>query len=683
MKKIILVSSIILLIINPCVSQNKPVINKDMNHYTTAWAEIDRLQQQGLPQSLLPAIDSIYRLAMAEKNYEQVIKAIIFRMNQIGSVKENEEGANAIFNNLKKDAERLPQPAKSIIYSMIGQMYEEYCEQNFRTINQRTNAAVNPDDIHTWDARRLAEEAVRYYEYSISDAKALQAEPIDNYQNLLNNGYDSACQPTLYDLLVNRALAYYASNFNMYALPQQTFVINHTDCFKDAAQFSGLKIQSADSLSPAYLSLKAYQHLLQYHLTQSGHGASPGKANNDVAALIDVDLRRIAYIRDQGRYADTDKLYEKALTDMSEAYKSYSQNARVLFQSGDYYFQKGLEWRNNKHDAYKSGYHKAYELCARIEKEYPGQLKSNVDTLKEQIRRKELEVKFEAVQLPDQPFLALLKFRNVEILHQTIYPLSEKEALDYMYNPGYYANGRTMHTLPDFIKTLKQKPVQKQIRLPARSDFQYYTTEIRMDKQKEGFYLILMSDSAEPLKQSTVYTESLLQVSSLMAQDRSMDQTITVAVTDRKTGKPLSGAEITVYRNNHKSQTSFTTGNDGMGKSEKLPEDYYKRYFSVKHDNNRLIVFNTQYNRRTPAPDNYNSAVLFTDRSIYRPGQTVYFKAILYRQQDGEKSLLKGHPVNAQFRDVNRQVISEQTLTSNDFGSIDGHFTIPQGLLNG
>ena len=681
MKNFFLVVSIILLGISSCVSQNKPTVNKNMNKYITEWAEIEQLRQQGLPQSMLPKVDAVYKAALAENNYEQVIKAIIFQINNIGILEENDKGANTIFNNLKKDAELLPQPAKSIVYSMIGQMYEEFYNQNAWTINQRTNTAIDLEDVHTWDARRLAEEAIHYYERSIYDAKALQNESVDNYKEILYNGYVSDYQPTLYDLLVNRALAYYASDFNIHTLPQQTFVVNNPDYFKDVLKFAKLNIQSTDSLSPAYLSLKAYQHLLQFHLKQSDYDALFSKTNEDILALIDVDLRRMAYLKDKGRYADNDKLYENALLEMSKAYKSYGQNARVLFQLGDFYFQKGLSWRNNKRDEDKSGYTKAYEICSQIEKEYPDQLDDNVHVLKEQIQLKELEIKFEDIQLPGRPFLALLKFRNVKTLHHTIYPLSEKEVLDYTYNVGRYVDGE-IYELTDFIKTLKKKPVLKQQQLPVQSDFQYYTTEIKIDELNKGFYLVLMSDSVEPLKQSTVYTTSLLQVSSLMALDRSVNQIMTVAVTDRKTGQPVSGAKITTYWEN-KIQTSFTSRDDGLGKSGKLSEYYHNQYYTVKHKDDQLTVFSPQYDRRIYDRENYDNVVVFTDRSIYRPGQTVYFKAILYGQQNGKKGLLKGRSVNVWFRDVNQQAISEQMLTSNDFGSINGSFDIPQGLLNG
>lgn len=664
-----------------CVSSpKKQVINKgDMNKYVNEWAEIETLRQQGLPKSLAPKVDTIYRLALAEQNYEQLIKAVIFQINCIGLLDENDEGANRIFNNLKKDAETIPQPAKSIVYSMIGQMYEEFYNQNAWTINRRTHTAADPEDIHTWDARRLAEEAVRYYQLSLEDTKTLQGEPIDSYKDILFDGYHVDYQPTLYDLLANRALAYYSSDFNIHSLPQQVFVIDNPDYFTDAQAFSNLKVQTDDTLSTAYQSLMTYQELLRFHLKKSGYGSFTG-ANADMTALVDVDLRRMAYLRAKGNYVDNDKMYEAALIQMSKAYKSHDQNARVLLQLGDFYLNEGAAWRMNKTERDKSGYRKAYELCARIEKEYPGQLENNVKALRTKVMSKELEMRMEGVQLPGQPFLALVKFRNLESVYKTVYKLTEKEAVRYDSEINTY---RGNAELSDFIQSL-QKHSGEWLKLPAGDEYQYYTTELNMGALEKGAYLLVLSDTENPADSSLIYTTSLVQASSLMAQDRLISNVMTVSVTDRKTGEPLSGADVFVYQQDTDKSTVFKSGANGIAKSPQFSTRFYNRYYRVSCKGDDLLVFNSGYNREIYGPGRGNEALLFTDRSIYRPGQTVYFKAILFNRAGNDKQeLLKNATVHVRFRDANWQVISEQKLTSNDFGSIDGNFNIQQGLLNG
>ena len=663
MKNILITAVMAIFAITAGISQN-PTIN---NKYESEWAEIEELSR--LPKSQSPKIDAIYQMALAEQNYEQVIKAIVFQVNIISALDSKEGGANKIFNNLKKDAETIPQPEKSIVYSIIGQMYEQFYNKNAWTINQRTNTMSDLDDVNTWDARKLTEEAIKYYKLSLQETKVLQNEPIINYKEILTEGYDADYQPTLCDLLANRALTYYSSNFNINSLPQQAFVVDNLDYFTNAQKFANLNIQTKDTLSTAYLSLKTYQELLRFHLK-----SLTGKANDNIRALIDADLRRMSYLRKKGRY--TDKLYEEALVNMSKEYKGYNQNARVLLELGYYYKDRGAAWRSDKtftpdkQEESKPGYSKAHEICKRIEKEYPAQLKSEVKALKDDILKVEIDAKMESVQLPDQPFLALLKFRNVETVHKTVYKLTEEEALNYNKMSHAY-----IFDFSDFVAKLKSKPEQEKIKLPTVTDYQYYTTEIGIAPLKDGLYLIILSDTKNLQDSSAVYNASLVQASPLTAQDRTIDKIMTVTVTDRKTGAPLSKAKIT-----YKTAT-FLSDKNGIAKSDAGYGEYYK----VEHNNKQLMVFNAGYNSRmTHKGIDYSTSVIFTDRSIYRPGQTVYFKAILYKYMIyKENTLTKGTNVNVIFRDVNRQIISEQRLKTNDFGSIDGNFTIPQGLLNG
>jgi uncharacterized protein YfaS (alpha-2-macroglobulin family) len=77
---------------------------------------------------------------------------------------------------------------------------------------------------------------------------------------------------------------------------------------------------------------------------------------------------------------------------------------------------------------------------------------------------------------------------------------------------------------------------------------------------------------------------------------------------------------------------------------------------------------------------------LFTDRSIYRPGQLVYFKgiAITWLQKNKNPKLLtEKDPVLIILTDANNQKIDSLTLLLNDFGSLSGKFRLPENKLNG
>ena len=76
------------------------------------------------------------------------------------------------------------------------------------------------------------------------------------------------------------------------------------------------------------------------------------------------------------------------------------------------------------------------------------------------------------------------------------------------------------------------------------------------------------------------------------------------------------------------------------------------------------------------------STDIYTDRAIYRPGQTVHAAAILYKTANGrEHTADSGREVLMQLRDANYQVVSEQHVVTDEFGTCTAQFTLPtQGL---
>jgi uncharacterized protein YfaS (alpha-2-macroglobulin family) len=73
----------------------------------------------------------------------------------------------------------------------------------------------------------------------------------------------------------------------------------------------------------------------------------------------------------------------------------------------------------------------------------------------------------------------------------------------------------------------------------------------------------------------------------------------------------------------------------------------------------------------------------FTDRSIYRPGQTAYFKVIVIKKQGTTSEVFKNEHVEVTLRDVNNQVVKTLNLKLNEFGSVAGEFIIPNNGLTG
>lgn len=83
------------------------------------------------------------------------------------------------------------------------------------------------------------------------------------------------------------------------------------------------------------------------------------------------------------------------------------------------------------------------------------------------------------------------------------------------------------------------------------------------------------------------------------------------------------------------------------------------------------------------SPTSQNHTTLITDRRIYRPGQTVYYKGIGWKATLDTLYALEGQKYKISFKDANDKEIAQQEVTSNRYGSFTGSFVIPARILNG
>lgn len=91
---------------------------------------------------------------------------------------------------------------------------------------------------------------------------------------------------------------------------------------------------------------------------------------------------------------------------------------------------------------------------------------------------------------------------------------------------------------------------------------------------------------------------------------------------------------------------------------------------------------NTKYTPKTY--DDQIRCNIYKDRGAYNPGDTLQFKAIVYK---GDPSLglevIKGRKVKMMLRDSEDNVLETQNLTTNEWGSVSGSFVLPEGIRNG
>lgn len=74
---------------------------------------------------------------------------------------------------------------------------------------------------------------------------------------------------------------------------------------------------------------------------------------------------------------------------------------------------------------------------------------------------------------------------------------------------------------------------------------------------------------------------------------------------------------------------------------------------------------------------------IFTDRGLYRPGQTIFFKGLAYVKDSNDPHAVAGQTFTVTLYDANGKEIAQKKVTTNDFGSFNGEFSLPKQTLSG
>jgi hypothetical protein len=669
--------------------------NAQTYDYAGNWAKILSFEAQGLPQSAKPVVVELYGHARTDKNYPEFIKAFIYRMKFKSKVEENE-----LFKIIK-DAEMVCDsagfPVKPMMHSMLAEMYWWYFQNNRYKFYQRSRTLqVVSDDISTWDMTHLVWRVMDHYRNSLASSDSLKKIPLGTYNSILQiyNNYEDKIRPTLYDFLALRALEFYTNEESHLPLPINEFNINNTNYILPVEDFSRLNIENLDTLSFEFQSISLFQELVKFHLNDS----TPD-------ALIEVDLKRIKFIDALLTTEEKDDLYLKALYNLENKAKGSFWEPQIGMEIAERLFDIGELYNPQISQQYRWEKDKAIEKCMSIKALFPG-MSGKCLTFVEKVHAKKLKLTIEKENIPNEPFCALLNYQNTDSVYVRIIK-SNYDKLD-NYNERYTkACASGYIAWDDFIlPVLKNEKVLTQyiISLPKDKDYQEHATEIKLPALVPGVYIILVgSDKTFDFSKNSV-TYGITNVTSISFINRKEANGDNVFYfLNRKTGEPIAGAEVECWANSYSYnsrsykptlQTSIITDMEGFAiiSNEICKNVNYWFNISIGADqwNTKDITWfytgSYFYNYETydyKDPCRLHT-YFFTDRAIYRPGQTIYFKGIVIETNRKNKSeIVPGYSMDVQLINVNNQQVSNIKVTTNEYGSFSGTFTAPSGGLNG
>jgi len=658
------------------VSLSAQVEGNLSSDYDKQWTEVKSLVQKGKPTSAIEIVNDIYKLALKDQNEPQMLKALEYEIRLRSGFEENyyQKGIETV----NKELSTFTAPSANVLHALLADLYLGYYSMNRHKILDRTNLNnYELQDIASWDQKHFAEAIFFEFSRSLSDKEILQSTSASQYSDILKEGDSlNEFRPTLYDILAHNALDFYKNDEFMASRPAIRFEIDDPQMLDIAEVFVKLELVENEAFSLKFHALKLYQEMIAFHLK-----------DEDPAVLVDLDLNRLDFVSKNNRIEDVEKLLLHTLEQMESLYIGYPAVTEVYYQLALRYKISGQRYRPLESDEHKRDLIVAVQYCKNALAEFPDSYgASQCKRLLSIINSKALGSIIPYANIPGEHILTSLSLKNLSTIYLRVIPLDPDKVREQK------RNLESKHRLAKYRQIRPDK--HWGIEIPGETDHHLHFSEIAIPPLPEGYYGLLISDNAAFEQKDGVVTFRdfwVTNISYISNENDHKDQLFYML--DRKTGEKLSDVDVDIYQESYNQQSrSYQALKIGSYKSD---EDGKITIPVTRESSQRIMLdFSKELDRLTSQRQyhwsEYSDYVstakathFFTDRSIYRPGQTIYFKAILLERIGEKYEIRKNEPTTVQFYDVNNQKVSEIQLVSNEYGSVNGVFTAPSGMLTG
>ena len=280
---------------------------------------------------------------------------------------------------------------------------------------------------------------------------------------------------------------------------------------------------------------------------------------------------------------------------------------------------------------------------------------------------------------PDEPVL-YANIVNVQNTNITVAPLSLQDFFSLQSSPDL----QQAYTSPD-ASTYSQT-----FDFPSSQ-----STEVKLDLTQEnnqllpGLYYVNISSPQIQSNTNNIYFVASSQTN--LAFKLGATEALVWAV-DLPSQTPVIGAPVTLYDDAGNILGSGTTNADGLWQGEVgvhegqvfamlgVPGDQ-NFALAINNWSNGLEAWNFGYSQRVQSP--HTEIYMYTDRPIYRPGQTVYFRGVVRDTFNGRYELPAVNNLPIMLNDAQGTQLTTFSMELSPFGTFNGQFELPQNALPG
>ena len=592
------------------------------------WKQVEQAEKKSLPQTVIKLTGEIYQKGEAEKNSPQMLKAYMWRMKYRDMLTPDSLYTNV--KELEQWAKQADKPMdRAILHSLIAGIYANYAANNQWQLRQRTEIVGEAPsaDMREWTANMFVEKVKTSIKEAMADSVLLLNTSSRTYIPFVELGETSEYyHHDMYHLLAFRSIE---------ALQQ----IEGLDRATPVEAYS--EDTSSKKQSPVKQDIeRIYENMLTSY-----------KAKGDKEGCLLTNLNYLSWKRDSsksfrepfsvkkgGTYMMTVDPYETGLDALKTEYKSSDLCAEVYLAQANYMIGKEQQTV-------------ALQLCDESIRLYPGYRRINaLKNLREDILSPSLNVTAAATAFPGEEIKIRASHKNLD--------------------------GFTLR-----LFQAKKLIKEQHFAVLRPEDYRTQDTVFTFQAPEVGEYVMRIIPDIRAKRDS----ESKFNVTRFKALTcRLPGNQYEVVTLDGQTGHPIPNAKVTLYTNDEKLLQEFTTGTDGK---VVFPWKSDYRYLKAAKGADTAMplqgVYGGSYGNYGDENKALEQMTLLTDRSLYRPGQTVYVKGIAYTQKADTANVLPNKEYTVILTDANNQEVGQKKVRTNEFGSFATDFALPSACLNG
>ncbi len=603
------------------------------------------------PKDALESATATLHAALEQHDAPAVIASLV--KSSTAQILIDRDSLSSIIRQTERLADRSTDPVEqSMLRLYTALLYNHFVENNYQIYDRKSiNDFTQP--IETWSENMFTTRIDTLFAQALAPKKVLLATPVKRYKEALSLGSDTLFRPSIYDFIIYQAIQHY-QNKGEKPNPRQA-LLTRANIFVRTMESS--EVYAGNRILKLYAeALKAYKY-----------GSAP---------FMMWDLQRLEYIanfipihNDKKENTEWQK-YLKILEDMLSDYQSNPYSVEIA----DVLIPKMTQI--NK----QSSLNHALDLCDFYIEKYPEYPRTDcLRNHRNLLLAQELSLDLPSTFYPEEIDQVSLSHRNIENLTIKIY--RQPNNLPFEQQWAYQ---------PDNDQWSRENQVYSQSYfLGIDHGFRALVPEPSLEKRDKkipfptlapGYYVIEMVIDGKAKEEAVRFA-----VSNVKAIERSTGKGKTEILTvNAHTGKPLSGATVSVYESKKGQYNRIATYKTNQNGLCQIDGESGTRFVTVASNGDS---FAQPLSLREFYPSQFQNedmqTALFTDRSLYRPGQTIYFSGVRYFNDAERHHTISGKSCKVELIDPSGKSIATQTLTTDEYGQFNGSFAIPRGNLLG